>query len=259
MRRIYLDSTCQLDLQQDACITLPAAEAHHLNRVLRLQVGDTIVAFDGAGSEWHLQLTRVADQHVQARVLSSHHAKAIVSTSIILGQAVPKSTKMDLIVEKCSELGLTTLVPLYTDHTVGRDVPERRHNRLARWQRIAAAAAKQCGRPTLLDIQPPQSLSEFCVHYRSVPAKILCWEGESQRGVRQLLETLTDPGQAPGQVVVLIGPEGGWSDSEVAMSRTHGFIPISLGPYVLRTETAAIAITSLIRYSQGDLEPPVHP
>lgn len=259
MRRIYLDATCQRNPQPDTCITLPAAEAYHLHHVLRLQVGDTVVAFDGSGTEWHLQLTQVTDQEVKAQVLSSHCSKQIRSTAIILGQAVPKSTKMDLIVEKCSELGLTTLIPLYTDHTVVREVPGRLANRLARWRRIATAAAKQCGRPTLLDIYPPQGLSEFCTYCRYTSAKLLCWEGESQRGVRHLLETLPSPqaGQSPGSIAVLIGPEGGWSHSEVERASAHGFIPISLGPYVLRTETAAIAITSLIRYSQGDLEPQV--
>jgi 16S rRNA (uracil1498-N3)-methyltransferase len=103
----------------------------------------------------------------------------------------------------------------------------------------------------LLDVQTPQSLANFCRHSPTVAAKILCWEGERQGGIRQVLESLRDA----GSYVVLIGPEGGWTGAEVELARTHGFVSVSLGPRVLRTETAAIAITSLIRYSRGDLEP----
>jgi len=247
VHRIRLNSTPQ----HGADVTLSAAQAHYVARVLRLQAGDIIAAFDGAGHEWRLRLTRVSGKQVQADIIASQLADTTALAPVILGQALPKSAKMDVIVEKCSELGLTTLVPLYTERTVVRETPERLPTRLARWQRIAEAAAKQCGRHTLLDVQAPQSLGDFCRHYHPIAAKILCWEGERQGGVRQLLESLRDA----GSYVVLIGPEGGWTNAEVELARTHGFVPVSLGPRVLRTETAAIAITSLIRYSRGDLEP----
>ena len=247
MHRIRLHST----LQNGACVTLSAAQAHYVARVLRLRAGDTIAAFDGAGHEWRLRLTRVSGKQVQAEIIASQLADTTALAPVILGQALPKSAKMDLIVEKCSELGLTTLVPLYTDRTVVRETPARLPARLARWKRIAEAAAKQCGRHTLLNVQTPQPLADFCRNYHPIAAKILCWEGEDQEGIRQYLDSQRDA----ESYVVLIGPEGGWADAEVELARTHGFVPVSLGPRVLRTETAAIAITSLIRYSRGDLEP----
>jgi len=158
---------------------------------------------------------------------------------------------MDLIVEKCSELGLTTLVPLYTDRTVVHEAPERLAGKMARWQRIAAAAARQCGRRTLLDVQPPRALRDFCVCYQSAPVKLVCWEEEQHYGMRQALACCTD--QSP--IVVLIGPEGGLTVDEVGIARAHGFTTVSLGPRVLRTETAAIVLTSIVRYSLGELEP----
>ena len=172
-------------------------------------------------------------------------------TPFILGQALPKGTKMDLIVEKCSELGLTILVPLYTERTVVREMPERLAGKMARWQRIAAAAARQCGRRTLLEVQPPMALGDFCGRYRSAPVKLVCWEEERHCGVRQVLERLA--GQSP--IVVLIGPEGGLTVHEVGMAREHGFTTVSLGPRLLRTETTAIVLTSIVRYSLGELEP----
>ena len=247
MHRIRLNTTPQTG----ACVTLPAAQAHYVARVLRLRAGDTIAAFDGAGHEWHLRLIRVSGKQVQAEIIDSQFAETMALAPVILGQAVPKSTKMDLIVEKCSELGLTTLVPLYTARTVARETPERLPARIARWQRIAEAAAKQCGRHTLLDVQAPQSLADFCQHYHTATAKLLCWEGERQGGIRQLLESRREA----DSYVVLIGPEGGWTDTEVDLARAHGFVPVSLGPRILRTETAAMAITSLIRYSRDELAP----
>jgi 16S rRNA (uracil1498-N3)-methyltransferase len=238
-------------MRQGDMITLPKAEAHYVADVLRLRVGDEISAFDGRAQEYRLRLTTVSSTVVQGQVVASRTRATVSPKPLVLGQAVPKGAKMDLIVEKCSELGLTTLVPLYTERTVVREIPGRLETKLARWQRVAEAAARQCGRHTLLDLQPPMSLVDFCAHYSTAPVKLVCWERERQWGLRQALETWA--GQSP--VVVLIGPEGGWTTQEIAVARTHGFVTVHLGPCMLRTETAAIAITSIIRYSLGDLEP----
>ena len=236
---------------QQSTITLPPAVAHYIRHVLRLRVGDEITAFDGTGQECLVRLTSVAATHVQGERLALLTPTTLVPKPLILGQALPKGQKMDLIVEKCSELGLTTLVPLHTERTVVRGSSERLATKMARWQRIAAAAARQCGRRTLLDVQPPMALRDFCVCYGSAPVKLVCWEEERQQGLRQSLESLT--GQSP--IVLLIGPEGGLTIDEVEMARTEGFNTVSLGLHLLRTETAAIVLTGIVRYSLGDLEP----
>src|SRR3989441_9503886 len=210
-------------------ITLPSSVAHYVMHVLRLRVGDEIAAFDGTGQECLVRLTSVCATHVQGERVAWLSTIRLAPKPFILGQALPKGTKMDLIVEKCSELGLTTLVPLYTDRTVVRQAPERLATKMARWQRIAAAAARQCGRRTLLDVQPPMALRDFCGHYRNAPVKLVCWEGEQQQGIRQVLERLT--GQSP--IVLVIGPEGGLTVHEVEMARTEGFTTVSLGSYLL--------------------------
>jgi len=234
-----------------SAIMLPPAVAHYVIHVLRLRVGDELGAFDGTGQECRLRVTRISPTHVQGERVALLATVTPSPRPFILGQALPKGAKMDLIVEKCSELGLTTLVPLYTDRTVVREASERLAGKMARWQRIAAAAARQCGRRMLLDVQPPMALGDFCVCYRSAPVKLVCWEEEQHHGMRQALTRLTD--QSP--IVILIGPEGGLTVDEVEMARTHGFTTVSLGPRVLRTETAAIVLTSVVRYSLGELEP----
>lgn len=237
---------------EGATITLAASEAHYVARVLRLRAGDLIAVFDGSGQEWHVQLTQVAPTVIQGQVVALEADTCRSVSSVILGQGFPKRGKMDLIVEKCSELGLDTLVPLYTARTVVRGVPEREARRVERWSRVAEAAARQCGRRTLLDIQPPQSLQDFCVAYGTAPAKIVCWEEERTSGARQVIESLG----GEGPYVVIVGPEGGLTADEVALARGYGFAPMSLGPRILRTETAAIAVTALLRYRLRDLEPP---
>jgi 16S rRNA (uracil1498-N3)-methyltransferase len=214
-------------------------------------VGDVLVAFDGTGQEWQVRLLKVSAAGVEGQVNSIQTPATAGLRPIVLGQALPKSTKMDLIVEKCSELGLTTLVPLHTERTVVQEVAGRLQTKLGRWRRVAEAAARQSGRRTLLNVQSPRSLSDFCAHYRSAPVKIVCWEGEQQRGLRQALAMCVD--QSP--LVVLIGPEGGLTSGELVTAQAHGFLTASLGPHILRTETAAIVVTTIIRYCLGELEP----
>ena len=231
-------------------VVLPWPEAHYVTRVLRLRVGDEIKAFDGARCEYDLQLTDVSRQMVAGQVVRVRETPTLSYTPLVLGQAIPKGPKMDLIVAKCSELGLTTLVPLYTERTVTRHVSKRDADKLGRWQRIAEAAAKQCGRQTLLDIRRPMTLSQFCVDYQTAPLKLICWNKESQQSLRHTVERWN--GQPP--VVALVGPEGGWSEQEVGVAQAHGFLAAHLGPLTLRTETAAMVVTSLIRYQLGDFE-----
>lgn len=248
MRRIRLTQPPQAD----GMVTFASSEAHYAARVLRLRVGDEVAAFDGQGGEWHVRLIAVAPDLVKGKLLAAVPASDSPPLPFTLGQALPNQpSKMDWIVEKGSELGLTTLVPLYTERTVVREALARTKTKLSRWHRIAEAAARQCGRRILLDVNPPQSLSEFCVAQQAARTKIMCWEAEPRCGIRDVLEAPLPT----GPVVVLIGPEGGWTEQEVAQARAHGFVTVSLGPRILRTETAAVTLISLIRYAQGEFGP----
>ncbi len=248
MRRIRLTDPPQTD----GLVTFAPSEARYAARVLRLRAGDEVSAFDGRGGEWHVRLTAVAPDAMRGELITEVAATGAPRLPLVLGQALPhQSAKMDLIVEKGSELGLTSLVPLYTARTVVREAPGRTATKLSRWRRIAEASARQCGRRILLDIHPPQPLHDFCVAHQAVPSKILCWEEERQCSIRDVLEA---PLPA-GPVAALVGPEGGWTEEEVDQVRTHGFVTVSLGPRILRTETAAVTLISLIRYAQGELDP----
>jgi 16S rRNA (uracil1498-N3)-methyltransferase len=246
MRRVRIPA----GVKEGERFLLPKTEAHYVANVLRLRMGDDVQAFDGAGQAFQLRLLTVSSAAVEVQLITTLTSREAECVQLVLGQGVPKGPKMDLIVEKCSELGLTTLIPVYTERTIVRDAA-RAAAKLARWRRVAAAAARQCGRQVFLDIQMPVSLKDFCVTYCDAPVKIVCWEAEQEQGLRQVLEGSAR--QSP--VVILIGPEGGLTPEEVAVAQSHGFMAASLGCHLLRTETAAIAVTSIIRYSFGALEP----
>ena len=232
-------------------ISLSDEKAHYIARVLRLRGGDEVGLFDGSGREWLVRLTRVSAGLVQGEPVSVLATPPPCDRVVVLGQGLPQGAKMDWIIEKCSELGLSTLVPLQTELSVVRSVDRRMSEKTARWQRIAAAAASQCGRRTLLELGAPSSLADFCARYDAAPVKIICWEQEKSRGIRQVLDT----GDDGYPIAVLVGPESGFTENEVVVAKTHGFVPVSLGPRRLRTETAAVAVTSIIRYSRGELDP----
>jgi 16S rRNA (uracil1498-N3)-methyltransferase len=236
--------------QEGERLVLPKNEAHYVAHVLRLQAGDEVQAVDGVGQAFRLLLLTVSPAVVEGQLIAALAAAGENGPPLVLGQGLPKGSKMDVIVEKCSELGLTTLVPVYTERMVVRDTG-RATTKLTRWRRVAEAAARQCGRRVFLQIHTPVSLQDFCVAYCFAPVKLVCWEEERQQGLRQILQMLA--GQSP--VVVLIGPEGGLTAQEVAVAQSYGFHPVTLGPRLLRTETAAIAVTSIIRYSFGGFEP----
>ena len=247
MHRVYVPP----ETLDEPVISLSDDKAHYIARVLRLRGGDDVGLFDGSGREWLVRLTRVSAGLVQGERVSMLATPPPCDKVVVLGQGLPQGAKMDWIVEKCSELGLSALVPLHTELSAVRSVGQRINERMARWHRIAAAAAGQCGRRTLLKLGTPSSVADFCARYAVAAVKIICWEREKSRGVRQVLEA----GDDRYPVAVLVGPESGFTEDEVAVAETHGFVPVSLGPRRLRTETAAVAVTSIIRYSRGELDP----
>ena len=247
MHRLYVAP----EILDELAITLPLGASHHVANVLRLRAGDHIGLFDGSGREYLVCLRGVSARHVWGErqdLLSKASARI---DDLVLGQGLAQGAKMDWIIEKCSELGVSTLVPLHTELSLVRGVEKRRSGRLARWHRIAAAAAGQCGRRTLLEIGASSSLSDFCARYEAAPVKLICWEREKSQGIRQALEA----GDDRRTVAVMVGPEKGFTEDEVAIATAHGFLPVSLGQQRLRAETAAIVATGIIQYSRGELDP----
>ncbi len=221
-------------------LLLDARQLRHAVRVLRMRPGDRFVAFDGAGHQWEAELVEVRVPG-RARVLRELPAPS-VPYRLTVYQAVPKGDRMDLVVRMGTELGVWEFVPVRTRRTVAAA------DRQDRWRRVAAEAAKQCGRSTIPEVAP---LVEFCQaleRFRQHQVRLALWEGGGRPLAAVLHESRGD------DLGVFVGPEGGWDPQEVA-SLERAAVLCSLGPLVLRTETAAVAAASVVLALRGFTSP----
>ncbi|NDD64278.1 MAG: 16S rRNA (uracil(1498)-N(3))-methyltransferase [Acidobacteria bacterium] len=239
-------------------IDLDAAESHHLARVLRLRAGDVVFAFDGEGREWECEVA--ASHHRSSRLAIRRQLEDTVESALdlTLAQALTRGDRFDLIVQKATELGVTRIIPVSSEHAETRKSVDRTEPRLERWQRISLEALKQCGRRRLVTITGPVPFPALCQELSGAPAVIF-----SERGGRPFPTTTTPttrptttPTTRPNRgLTLVVGPEGGWSEAELSLASTHGLIPVHLGPRILRTETAAIAAVTIAQFLCGDLSP----
>jgi 16S rRNA (uracil1498-N3)-methyltransferase len=227
-------------------VTFDAGESHHLTRVLRLRVGDTVLATDGHGRDFTVRLESVGGT-ATGTVLAEATGVAVSPLAITLIQGVPKGDKMEAIVRAVTELGVARVRPALCARTVVRLEPARWCDRARRWQRVAREAAKQCRRAVIPEVEPPRPLGEWLADREPADLALCLWEGEATPLGRLL--TVTSPRTA----VVVVGPEGGLAPAEVEAARAHGFSLASLGPRVLRSETAGPAIAAILQSRFGDL------
>ena len=226
----------------NAIITLDNDESHHLARVLRLPPGAVVFAFDGEGNEYECEIAQVNKSKTELNVIAQHSNEVESPLQLTLGQALIKSDKFDWVVQKATELGVTRIVPLITEHSEFRKA-DGHEQRLQRWRRIALEGTKQCGRRKLPEISDVQNFQQFCEQQTAGQRLIFSERGGS--GIASLSGTTS--------VSIAIGPEGGWSKAEIDLANAQGFIALSLGNRILRTETAALAAIALVQYQLGDL------
>jgi 16S rRNA (uracil1498-N3)-methyltransferase len=225
-------------------VALPADEAHHLTRVLRLGSGDEVAVFDGRGREFRARVVAVARDHAELTLLEEVAPAAPPGIPLTLVQAVLKADGMDTVVRDATMLGVAAIVPVLSAHVA---VPGRARlggKGAERWRRVALASAKQCRRATLPRIPEPCALEAWLA---SPPAglRLVLVEPSAPVVSRSLREYFDQP--APSEVSLLVGPEGGWAASELEAASASGCVPISLGPLTLRAEAAAIVALSMCR------------
>ena len=229
-------------------LQLGADESHQCLDVLRLKVGDRVVVFNGAGVEATAEIFAIGRDRVEMRHLQ--HAKSQpLACKITLAQAIPKGKNMELIVQKATELGVAAIVPLLSDRTVVQVDDGDSAKKQQKWQAVAVEAAKQCGQNWLPTVEKPQSPKEF---FHTNPRFDLLLIASLQPDARHLKQVLKETKEMLGKPVssalVLIGPEGDFTPAEISLAKGHGCLPITLGPIVLRTETAAIYSLSVLGY-----------
>ncbi len=228
--RLHVNSALAAGLELD----LPSGPARHV-QVRRLQPGDALTLFDGRGGEWAAEVLQMGRQQVRVRVGEHDPVTRESALSVTLALGMPANERMDWLVEKATELGVTAIRPLVTDRSVLRLSGERAERKRAHWQAIAAAAAEQSGRTRVPRLHPVRALADA----DALPAPVQGWV-LSLAGGAAGPAALGGAGAAAGEWLLLSGPEGGLTAAEEARARALGLLPLSLGPRVLRAETAPL-------------------
>ncbi len=250
MNRFFVDPS---DAQGDLVRIADPGDVAHLVRVLRVRPGERAIAV-AAGEELVFEVLRLEAAEVVGRVVSRTRPRREPPLRVILVQGLPKTDKMDLVVQKATELGVSGIVPVHTERSVKRLEDGRAEPKLRRWRRIARESARQSGRLAIPDVREVTDL-ETALQAAAQAGSLLLfpWEQEGGRGLREILQAAPEPRPS---VHLFIGPEGGFSPAEAELAQRAGAWRVSLGPRILRTETAGLAALAMVLYELGDLGRP---
>ena len=238
------------EIMQSSCI-ITGDDAHHIQNVLRLRVGEKITLCNTQGTDYLAVIQEMDKGWVKVSLLHSSASQTEPDLKVTLLQGLPKASKMDTIIQKCVELGVYDVMPITTGRTVVKVNSNRDgEKKVARWQRVADEAAKQSRRGILPVVHKPVSF-EQAVQECEADLKIIFWEEERNQSLRTLLQ---NPAARPNSIAILIGPEGGLEEEEINLARQHDWVSATLGARILRTETAGMAVLAAIMYQMEELE-----
>jgi 16S rRNA (uracil1498-N3)-methyltransferase len=246
--RIFID---ELPAQNaGTTLTLSSDEGRYLSRVLRLAEGDSVTICTDGGLEYECSIKEIKGKSVIVSIDSLCKVERESPLDITLCQALPKGKKMDLILQKGTELGVRRFVPFISSRSVSRPAGETEKS--SRWSKIVLEAARQCGRNFIPPVEKTADFDEMLSGFAGLNddsvLKIIPWEGEEVQGIKSLA------GACVREAVLLIGPEGGFSEEEAVRAGQAGFKPVTLGRRLLRTETAGLATVSILQYLWGDMD-----
>lgn len=239
------------DLDPQCLVTaLPADEARHLTRVLRLGEGDEIAVFDGRGHEFRARVAAASRDRVQVDLLEPVTPVLEARVPLTLVQAVLKGDKMDGVVRDATMMGVAAIEPIITARTIGPLRAFEGGRATERWARIAVSSAKQCRRATIPIIRSGQSFADW-VSIGGPGLRLILVEPSATSGTEQSLQFLE--GQAPEALSLLVGPEGGWTPEERQHAEAGGCLPVTLGALTLRADATALAAIAIVRFAMRDL------
>ena len=236
------------------CVTAPTISITgdllvHLRDSLRITVGETLWLANGQGTRYRTEITDISKRAVTGKILEIIQEPPRHTPRLILGQSLLKGEKMDWVIQKATELGISDIMPIESQHSVVQIKADRVDHQLARWQRIAVEAAQQSEQWRVPTIAAPQSLAALLKGLVTGTATLMLTERRDGKS----LQTISLPKDPTGCVLIVIGPEGGWGQEELALAEQADIQPITLGPQILRAETAAIAAISILQSRLGML------
>jgi 16S rRNA (uracil1498-N3)-methyltransferase len=244
MRRFYIE---QSEAFRDK-VVIKGDDARHIINALRLGIGDMITLFDGTGHEYISRIDGTGSGKVDISVLERIIAKTESCVKITIAQAFLKEKKMDILVRQLTELGIARWFPFISERSVARPDKKRIESRIKRWKRISKESLKQCKRSVLPEIGELLDFKDMLKLGKKYNNKVVFWENETKPLDSSIISTEVDD-----NILVLIGPEGGFSEDEIMSAKEKGFVTAALGPRILKAETASVAACTLLQYLFGDM------
>lgn len=225
----------------DQLPVITGSDAHQIKDVLRMKPGDKLELLDGTGKIYEAKITDIQQDKIICEITAHRTSDIGHQTKVTIAQCLPKAKKMDLIIQKCTELGTAKIIPTLSERSIAKG------EKLERWKKIAKEAAEQSGRATIPEISRLTKFSDVLQLKDQYDLALIPWEMEQEQTLKSVLTTaLRSPSTT---ILVLIGPEGGFSKTEVETAVTAGFTPITLGKQILRTETAGMAILAMLMFA----------
>ena len=227
----------------DDSLKIVGEDVSHIARVLRMSPGDSIIVCDGEGNDYDAEITEITKDCVLAKIISRYTCLAEPSVKVTFFQALPKQGKMEYIIQKCTELGVSKIVPVYTKRCIVKP-----SDKTERWSKVAESAAKQCGRGVVPEVCPTISLDEALAQMSTYDCALMPYECEEQTRLKDVIS-----GKSFKTVSIFIGPEGGFDPSEVQKALSCNIKTVTLGKRILRTETAGSAVLPIIMYENDEI------
>ena len=230
----------------DDIINLDEETSLHLSKVLRCKIGDTITVGDGSDMDYECEIVEITKKCVTAKILDKHLNLNEPSVKITLYQGLPKSDKMELIIQKCVEIGVDRIVPVKTKRSVV-NWDKKADKKAERWNKISLSAAKQCGRGRIPEVSDIMSFDEALTDSKACDGRLIPYENEQKNGLKSFCENFKGK-----SIAVFIGPEGGFDPSEIENAVKDGVMPVTLGKRILRTETAGLVTAVILLHRLED-------
>lgn len=246
MPRFFVSS----ELISEDKVRIIGGDVNHIRNVLRMQRGDTLTVCDGMGNDYECRISELERDEIALDIESTAPSASELPQRLYLFQGLPKSDKMELIIQKAVELGVYEIIPVATMRAIVKIDAKKEDKKIARWQQIAEAAAKQSGRAVIPRVMSPMSLREALNYASELDGGLIPYENaEGMEHAREIVSSMRDK----SSVGIFIGPEGGFDRGEIELAQEKGIIPISLGKRILRTETAGLTILSVLMFqSEND-------